>query len=177
MIFAIHFSLQSHLTKALQTHRLMWLTSKITTLIKRILNCESFSATYLVQPMRCLPLGTAHDSSNHLENAANPTAPRNSFQGNQQRHRCGWHAVEKNAWKSCRISTFSPPPILWIMYYEMIPRKNIIDKNSSKSQSRIKRQWTSTFAFSDSDWLQRLLKALLLMNYNMHPSLPGNHLK
>lgn len=79
--------------------------------------------------------------------------------------------------KAAAFPLFSPPPILWIMYYEMIPRKNIIDKNSSKSQSRIKRQWTSTFAFSDSDWLQRLLKALLLMNYNMHPSLPGNHLK
>lgn len=109
MIFAIHFSLQSHLTKALQTHRLMWLTSKITTLIKRILNCESFSATYLVQPMRCLPLGTAHDSSNHLENAANPTAPRNSFQGNQQRHRCGWHAVEKKCMKKLPHFHFFPP--------------------------------------------------------------------
>lgn len=69
------------------------------------------------------------------------------------------------------------PPILWIIYYEMLPRKNIIDKNSRKSQSITERQWTSTFGSSDSEWLQRLLKALLLINHNMHPSLPGNHLK
>jgi len=139
MIFAIHFSLQSHLTKALQTHRLMWLTSKITTLIKRILNCESFSATYLVQPMRCLPLGTAHDSSNHLENAANPTAPRNSFQGNQQRHRCGWHAVEKKMHeKAAAFPLFPPHQYFESCIMKWYQDKTLLTKTAAKAKAELK---------------------------------------
>lgn len=80
MKFSIHYSFQSNFQCI--TDVLLYVAYfKI-----KESNCEPFSATYFVQPMRCLPLETAHDFNNQLENAANQISPHDSFQGNQQRH-------------------------------------------------------------------------------------------
>lgn len=105
----------------------------------RILNCESFSAPYFVQPMRCLPLETAHDLTNQWANAANPISPHRSFQGNQQRYRHGLHALERQAQKRCRISTFFNT--LDCILRNATKTKSVLTKAvAKKEKGRIKRR-------------------------------------
>lgn len=73
--------------------------------------------------MRCLPLETAHDFNNQLENAANQISPHDSFQGNRQRYRHGLHAVERNAQKKNAVA-FHFFSVLWIVYYKMLQKLN-----------------------------------------------------